>query len=273
MAKREVTVTFAGLETSENTVTLSFTSTETVIACRYFYYYYPNWPDETERIETVTPNRPVYDGTSWTVAISPYKAGNNYYKLRFITVTLENPEGTYVHYVGFPVYFNVYVTWEEQPPPKAINPTPANGANNVDKDVTSFYWQGVPSNIISKFYFQISGQWVYQGATDAGVTLWPVSSLSLQYATPYSWRIDTYDGVKELTTTGDTWVLTTETEPPAEPPTPPAEIESDRLVWGYNAGEGDYGWYESADIMTAGGGRYQVSLIAVGHNSIYYSTL
>lgn len=58
------------------------------------------------------------------------------------------------------------------------------------------------------------------------------------------------------------------------PPWPedrPATYEPDN-AWGYNPATEEYEWVDAPDIMAAGGGRYGMKLIVIGHETIYYSS-
>ncbi len=98
-------------------------------------------------------------------------------------------------------------------------------------------------------YFREQGDsWVSQGTISD--LEWNISEYEFDWYTIYEWRVDVYDTVTELTTTGDTWMLTVQ-----------------RSLF-YLERRSDYDEDWTGDV--AGGGRYNVNVIAVSYNNIYF---
>ena len=101
-------------------------------------------------------------------------------------------------------------------PGKAVNPSPANGATGVSRDVVLRWASGGHTTSFDVYF----GRSPTLGAselqrTQAGRTFSPGR---LSAGTRYYWRVDAKNG--QGTTTGDVWSFTTEAAtPPSEPPT------------------------------------------------------
>jgi len=113
-----------------------------------------------------------------------------------------------------------------------------------------------------KIYARQQGDsWVYQGVTSD--LKWDILEYSFSYYTIYEWRVDTYDTVTELTTTGDTWTLTIQRS--LSDYERRSDYDEDKY-WDPQ----DEDW-EAGDV--AGGGRYKTNLIAVSYNNIYFGEI
>jgi len=86
----------------------------------------------------------------------------------------------------------------------------------------------------------------------------------LSYSTIYTWRVDVYDTDSDWTTTGTTWIFTTQIgsfySPPSGRPRP--EDYDPDLWWDETLGE----WVPAA----AGGGKYKQQLIVIGEDGEIY---
>jgi len=89
------------------------------------------------------------------------------------------------------------------PPGKASNPDPGNGATDISVDA-DLSWTAGSGSTSSDVYFGTTSPGAYQGNQTA-TTFEPGT---LDYDTPYYWRIDEINA--EGTTTGDVWTFTTE---------------------------------------------------------------
>lgn len=85
----------------------------------------------------------------------------------------------------------------------------------------------------------------------------------LAYFSIYEWRVDTYDDVTELTTTGDTWTFISE-EASFYIFTRRSDYDPD-LVW-----QPTVGWVDIDDFEYTGGGRLKNRVVVVGHKVIYF---
>lgn len=113
-------------------------------------------------------------------------------------------------------------------------------------------------------YLRIQGDsWEYQGITSD--LEWDVLGYDFDYYTIYEWRVDTYDTVTELTTTGDTWVFTAQRSYLFFE----RRSDYDDIVDKFWDPQ-DEDW-EAGDV--AGGGRYKAHLIAISYNNIYFGEL
>ena len=88
----------------------------------------------------------------------------------------------------------------------------------------------------------------------------------LAYFSIYEWRVDTYDDVTELTTTGDTWTFISQ-KAPFTIFTRRSDYDPD-LVW-----QPTVGWVNIEDFEYTGGGSYKGRVVAIGHNCIYFGDL
>ena len=88
----------------------------------------------------------------------------------------------------------------------------------------------------------------------------------LDYYSIYEWRVDTYDDVSELTTTGDTWTFISQKAPFSI-----ATRRSDydpNLVW-----QPTVGWVDIDDFEYTGGGRLKNRVVAIGHGVVYFGDI
>lgn len=114
-----------------------------------------------------------------------------------------------------------------------------------------------------QIYFRVKGgSWVHEG--DTYDTEFLVSDLTpaFDYFTVYEWRVDTYDDVTLLTTTGDTWTFITLLSR-SFPHSRRSDYDPD-LVWD----EETETWVAFESIDISGGGLYQNQLVAVGMDSV-----
>jgi len=94
-------------------------------------------------------------------------------------------------------------------PSRASNPSPANGATNVgvDADITwnggSLALSGDAANYTYSVYFGTSAS---PPLVASDITATTYDPGTMDTATAYFWRIDTYNGSQ--TTTGDVWTFT-----------------------------------------------------------------
>lgn len=129
--------------------------------------------------------------------------------------------------------------------------------------------------IISKVYINN----IYQGSTSG--TTWPLSKiyttpapmgqgyyLPMPYLEGFTWYIDTYDTVTEMTTGSDTWTFVTKPVPRGSSIPQRDDDYNPDLVWVYNPETAEYEWM---DIMVSGGGRYGMKILVIGNSCLYYS--
>lgn len=140
-------------------------------------------------------------------------------------------------------------------------------------------------SILSKVYIND----IYQGySSGAGDKTWNFSQiytsdyplgggyyLPMGYKTQFKWRVDTYDTVTELTTTGTDWYFTTKSQstssavPDRDSVNFPDSTYNPDLNWTFE--DGEYKWTTTQDIV--GGGRWGQQIIVIGFNSVYYGSL
>lgn len=95
----------------------------------------------------------------------------------------------------------------------------------------------------------------------------------LDYFSIYEWRIDTYDDVVKLTTTGDTWTFISQRLPFFTTSTSRlgsirrSDYDPDK-VW-----QPGVGWVDIDDFEYTGGGRYKGRVVVVGHKTIYFGDI
>ena len=90
---------------------------------------------------------------------------------------------------------------------------------------------------------------------------------ALDYFSLYEWRVDTYDPVSELTTTGDTWTFISMKSHRFTDFFRPPGYDEDK-VW-----EPETGWVDIDSFEYTGSGRYKNQLVVIGHNCIYFGDL
>ena len=88
----------------------------------------------------------------------------------------------------------------------------------------------------------------------------------LDYYSIYEWRVDTYDDVTELTTTGDTWTFISQ-KAPFTIFTRRSDYDED-LVW-----QPTVGWVNIDDFEYTGGGRLKNRVVVVGHGVVYFGDI
>ena len=116
-----------------------------------------------------------------------------------------------------------------------------------------------------QIYFRLSGgSWAHVDDTyDLELTVPSAVQDLLAYFSIYEWRVDTYDDVTELTTTGDTWTFISQTAP-FTIFTRRSDYDPD-LVW-----QPTVGWVDIDDFEYTGGGRLKNRVVVVGHKVIYF---
>lgn len=114
-------------------------------------------------------------------------------------------------------------------------------------------------------YFRLSGDsWTFIDNTyDLELAVPSAIQDLLDYFSIYEWRVDTYDDVNELTTTGDTWTFISQ-ESPFTIFTRRSDYDPD-LVW-----QPTVGWVDIDDFEYTGGGRLKNRVVVVGHKVIYF---
>lgn len=119
-----------------------------------------------------------------------------------------------------------------------------------------------------QIYFRLSGgDWVH--IDDTYETEFAIPSAIqdlLAYFSIYEWRVDTYDDVYELTTTGDTWTFISE-ESSFYIFTRRSDYNPN-LVW-----QPTVGWVNIDDFEYTGGGRLKNRIVVLGHKTIYFGDL
>ena len=118
-----------------------------------------------------------------------------------------------------------------------------------------------------KIYFRLSGDsWIHIDDTYDLELATPDAVQDLYaYYSVYEWRVDTYDDVTELTTTGDTWTFISQQSPFSYTIfTRRSDYDPD-LVW-----QPTVGWVNIEDFEYTGGGRLKNRVVVVGHKVIYF---
>lgn len=90
----------------------------------------------------------------------------------------------------------------------------------------------------------------------------------LSYLSTYQWRVDTYDDVSELITTGDTWEFISQQHPGFTNYVRPSSYDAN-LVWNPDIGD----WDDINDFEYTGGGRYKNRIVVIGHGVVYFGDL
>jgi hypothetical protein len=90
---------------------------------------------------------------------------------------------------------------------------------------------------------------------------------ALDYFSIYEWRVDTYDPVSELTTTGDTWTFISDKSHSFTTYSRRSDYDPDK-VW-----EPGTGWVDINSFEYTGGGRYKGRLVVIGHGVVYFGDL
>ena len=118
-----------------------------------------------------------------------------------------------------------------------------------------------------QIYFRLSGDdWAHIDDT-YGLEFAIPSDIQdlLAYFSIYEWRVDTYDDVTELTTTGDTWTFISQKSSFSYTIfTRRSDYDPD-LVW-----QPTVGWVDIDDFEYTGGGRLKNRVVVVGHKVIYF---
>ncbi len=90
----------------------------------------------------------------------------------------------------------------------------------------------------------------------------------LVYFSIYEWRVDTYDDVTELTTTGDTWTFISQKAPFSYTIFTRRSDYNPNLIW-----QTTVGWVNIEDFEYTGGGRYKNRVVVVGHKVVYFGDI
>ncbi len=151
--------------------------------------------------------------------------------------------------------------WFDARPIKAVNVTPLNGGENIDRDIKKLVWADGGGTDNYDVYF----------GTETGNITELIPGIEdvfgaiplLDGSEEYFWRIDS---VNEFgMATGDEWSFQT-LHTDSFPWERPHDYDPD-LVWDWDVDH--YGWV-NADLSAVGGGRYKQQLIAIGHGVIYF---
>ena len=86
----------------------------------------------------------------------------------------------------------------------------------------------------------------------------------LDYYSIYEWRVDTYDDVVKLTTTGDTWTFISQQNSDFTNQSRRSDYD-ENLVW-----QPGVGWVDIDAFEYTGGGRYKGRLVVVGEEGEIY---
>ena len=116
-------------------------------------------------------------------------------------------------------------------------------------------------------YFRLSGDsWTFVDNTyDLELAIPSAIQDLLAYFSIYEWRVDTYDDVSELTTTGDTWTFISQEAPfSLNIFTRRSDYDPDK-VW-----QPTVGWVDIDDFEYTGGGRLKNRVVVLGHKVIYF---
>ena len=120
-----------------------------------------------------------------------------------------------------------------------------------------------------KVYFTLPGESpvLVDTTTSLYYTLSEELQDALDYFSIYQWRVDTYDPVSELTTTGDTWTFISDKSHSFTDFSRRSDYDPDQ-VW-----QPGTGWSDINSFEYTGGGRYKAQLIVIGHKCIYFGSL
>ena len=118
-----------------------------------------------------------------------------------------------------------------------------------------------------QIYFRLSGDsWVHIDDTyDLELAVPSAIQDLLAYFSIYEWRVDTYDDVSELTTTGDTWTFISQQAPFSYTTFNRRSDYNPNKVW-----QPTVGWVDIDDFEYTGGGRLKNRVVVVGHKVIYF---
>ena len=118
-----------------------------------------------------------------------------------------------------------------------------------------------------QIYFRLSGDsWTHVDDTyDLELAIPSAIQDLLVYFSIYEWRVDTYDDVTTLTTTGDTWTFISQQAPFSYTTFNRRSDYNPNKVW-----QPTVGWVDIDDFEYTGGGRYLKRVIVVGHKTIYF---
>ena len=121
-----------------------------------------------------------------------------------------------------------------------------------------------------QIYFRLSGDsWTFIDNTyETELAIPSVIQDLLVYFSIYEWRVDTYDDVTELTTTGDTWTFITLQAPFSYTTFNRRSDYDPDLVW-----QPTVGWVDIDDFEYTGGGRLKNRIVVLGHKTIYFGDL
>ena len=121
-----------------------------------------------------------------------------------------------------------------------------------------------------QIYFRLSGDsWTHVDDTyDLELAIPSAIQDLLDYFSIYEWRVDTYDDVSELTTTGDTWTFITLQTPFSYTTFNRRSDYNPNKVW-----QPTVGWVDIDDFEYTGGGRLKNRVVVLGHKTIYYGDI
>ncbi len=118
-----------------------------------------------------------------------------------------------------------------------------------------------------QIYFRLSGDgWTFVDNTyDLELPIPTAIQDLLAYYSIYEWRVDTYDDVTELTTTGDTWTFISQQSSFSYTIFTRRSDYNPNLVW-----QPTVGWVNIEDFEYTGGGRLKNRIVVVGHKVVYF---
>lgn len=159
-------------------------------------------------------------------------------------------------------------------PGKATTPVPNDDQEEIyiagiDR-LTELSWSAPAGETPTyKVYFTLPGESPVLMDTTTSLYYTLSSDLldALDYFSIYEWRVDTYDPVSELTTTGDTWTFISDKSHSFTTYSRRSDYDPDK-VW-----EPGTGWVDINSFEYTGGGRYKGRLVVVGHNCVYFGSL
>jgi len=164
------------------------------------------------------------------------------------------------------VRFDVSPLVSNQPPNPAINPSPADAATNVQKNVTLSWSSGGGAPTAYDVYFGISSPPPLVSSLQTETTYNPGT---LQYSTTYYWMVDPHNeyGYASDIATLPIWSFTTMADPTIYPPFTEGFEYSGALPNGWNVTHGTGGTYNWECVTTDSHGP------SAAHNGSYFARL
>jgi hypothetical protein len=237
------TILQADIPTSLATKNVTMSAYSIVSGTKYAIYGdYPNHGGITSIVHFNFDDTPVY-------------AGGNY---------VLYSGGSWSNNTSYDMYFS---THSSDLPAKASNPTPADTATGVTKNLAALNWDdasGADSYVVTASWGgTVGGVAVVNSTLDLAANT-PLLFDALDWGTVYTWRVDT---VNEFgTTTGDTWSFTTDT---FDPPVASWSNLPGKTLGPLTGGiDGVDFYYTGLNFMTA-----VRRLVATAANSIWYENI